>query len=198
MIKNPLIYTYLKKFQEDPKSRVFAPLAEAYRKAGLFDEAISIAREGLAFHPNFIGGKVALARALFDKKKYDEVFALMVPVTQEAPDNLVAQRLLAESSLILGKVAQALDAYKMLLYLNPSDAEVAKIVKELEPQAYDQGSLVLQSDLKVVKSSEFTVKNVDTAIDEDPDLKRRIWVQRIEILQDLLKHVERYRVDSSR
>ena len=42
---NPLIFSYLKKFQEDPASRVFAPLAEAYRKAGLVDEAIDIARE---------------------------------------------------------------------------------------------------------------------------------------------------------
>ena len=57
---SPMIYDYLKKYQEDPTSRVFAPLAEAYRKAGLIDEAIEIAREGLRVHPNFVGGRVAL------------------------------------------------------------------------------------------------------------------------------------------
>ena len=57
----PIIYEYLKKYQEDPSSRVFAPLAESYRKAGLADEAIEIAREGLRVHPNFVGGRVALA-----------------------------------------------------------------------------------------------------------------------------------------
>ena len=64
---NPQIYHYLRRYQEDPRSRVFAPLAEAYRKAGLLDEAIEIARDGVRVHPHFVGGKVALARALFDK-----------------------------------------------------------------------------------------------------------------------------------
>src|SRR3954468_18642982 len=94
---NPIIYNYLKKFQEDPTSRVFAPLAEAYRKAGLVDEAIEIAREGLRIHPTFIGGRVALARCLFDKAAYSEVISELTPVVRDVPDNLVAQRLLAES-----------------------------------------------------------------------------------------------------
>ena len=190
MIKNPLIYTYLKKFQDDPKSRVFAPLAEAYRKAGLPDEAISIALEGLEHHPNFVGGKVALARALFDKKRFSEVITILSQVTIEVPDNIVAQKLLAESCLAEGKLTQALDAYKMLLYLNPKDLEVARLIKELEPQAYDKGNLVLQSD--------FAVKPANSAIDENPAILSQDWVNRVEMLQEMLKHVERYRVDSSR
>lgn len=198
MIKNPLIYTYLKKFQDDPKSRVFAPLAEAYRKAGLPDEAISIAQEGLIHHPNFVGGKVALARAFFDKKRYEEVISILSQVTIEVPDNIVAQRLFAESCLILGHLTRALDAYKMLLYLNPKDTEIARLIKELEPQAYDEGNLVLQSDTQQKKNAEFTVKSAHSAIDDDPDLQRQEWMNRIEKLQEMLKHVERYRVDSYR
>src|SRR4051812_37043809 len=95
--QSPLLYDYLKKYQEDPTSRIFAPLAEAYRKAGLLDDAIEIAQEGLRMHPNFVGGRVALARALFDKKLFDEVIEELGPLIQDVPDNLVAQRLLAES-----------------------------------------------------------------------------------------------------
>src|SRR3982750_948516 len=91
----PVIYEYLRKYQEDPSSRVFAPLAEAYRKAGLVDEAIEVAQEGLRVHPNFIGGKVALARALFDKKLFSAVVDELSPIVQDIPDNIVAQRLLA-------------------------------------------------------------------------------------------------------
>jgi predicted Zn-dependent protease len=115
---SPLIYDYLKKYQEDPTSRIFAPLAEAYRKAGLVDEAIEIAREGLRVHPNFVGGRVALARALFEKRLYEEVVDGLGVVVREVPDNIVAQRLVAESCLMLGRVAEALSAYKMLLYFN--------------------------------------------------------------------------------
>ncbi len=132
---SPIIYSYLKKYQEDPTSRVFAPLAEAYRKAGLVDEAIEIAREGLQVHPNFVGGLVALARALFDKKLYEEVITELTPIIQDVPDNLVAQRLLAESCLMLGRVAEALGAFKMLLYFSPGDEETAELVRELEAQA---------------------------------------------------------------
>ena len=53
-------------FSAFTRARIFAPLAEAYRKAGLVDEAIEVAREGLRIHPNFVGGRVALGRALFD------------------------------------------------------------------------------------------------------------------------------------
>ena len=196
---NPLIYEYLKKYQEDPTSRVFAPLAEAYRKAGLVDEAIEIAREGLQLHPSFIGGRVALARALFDKHHYDQVVDELNFVIKDVPDNLVAQRLLAESYLMLGRVAEALGAYKMLLYFAPQDAETAKMVSELEVQAYEKGTLVLRTDPRksAHEESQFNVMQTSEAIDEDPDVKKRRWVGNIELLQGLLQKVERYKALNS-
>jgi tetratricopeptide (TPR) repeat protein len=202
---SPLIYDYLKKYQEDPTSRVFAPLTEAYRKAGLIDEAIEIAREGLRVHPGFVGGRVALARCLFDKAMYSEVIAELTPVVRDVPDNLVAQRLLAESCLMLGQVAEALGCYKMLLYFSPEDVETAQIVHELEAQAYEKGSLVLRTDPKrpalvppvsdsgPLSASEYKEAQAKGAIDQDPELKRKRWVKRIELLQGMLQRVERYR-----
>jgi len=193
---NPLIYQYLKKYQEDPTSRVFAPLAEAYRKAGLIDEAIDIAREGLQIHPGFIGGRVALARALFDKHLYENVVEELNHVIKDVPDNLVAQRLLAESYLMLGRVAEALGAYKMLLYFAPQDPETAKMVSELEVQAYEKGTLVLRTDPRK-EEVHFNVMQTSEAIDEDPDEKKRKWVGSIELLQGLLQKVERYKALNS-
>lgn len=182
----PQLYHFLKRYQEDPSSRVFAPLAEAYRKAGLLDEAVEIAREGVKKHPSFIGGKVALARALYDLKRYDEVVELLKPVAMEAPDNLVAQRLVAESSLILGQIADALAAYKMLLYFVPDDWETVKIVKELESQAYESGALVLRTD--------YEVKPTAHVFSDDPETARTQRIRKIEILQACLQRVERYRL----
>jgi tetratricopeptide (TPR) repeat protein len=196
----PALYGYLKKFQQDPTSRVFAPLAEAYRKAGLPDEAIEIAREGLKIHPKFVGGRVALARALFDKRMYAEVVTELAPVAQDVPDNLVAQKLLAESFLMLGHVAEALSAYKMYLYFSPQDFETAKIVAELEAQAYERGALVLRTDPVGPKKSEkepegdFSEKKAGAAIGEDPTHIKMRWMKRIERLQVLLQRVERYKV----
>lgn len=189
----PQIYEYLRRYQEDPTSRVFAPLAEAYRKAGLIDEAIEIAREGLQIHPHFVGGRVALARALFEKQKYEEVLDELREVAQDVPDNLVAQRLIAESSLMLGRVSEALGAYKMLLYFSPTDADMVKIVQELEVQAYEKGTLVLRTDPKRPELVDFSEQPAQNAIESDPSVRKERWIAKIEKLQDLLQRVERYR-----
>ena len=195
---SPALYSYLKRYQEDPTSRVFAPLAEAYRKAGLLEEAVEIAREGLRNHPHFIGGRVALARALFDQKDYDGVIGELAPVIQDAPDNLAAQKLLAESFLIQGRIAEALGCYKMVLYYSPQDPEVARLVEELEIQAYEKGALVLRTDPEPTPGlAAFEEKSAPEAIDSDPGLRRQAWARRVETLQTLLLRVERYRVKSS-
>jgi len=188
----PLIYHYLKKYQEDSSSRVFAPLAEAYRKAGLLDEAIDIARDGIRIHPHFIGGRVALARALFDKRQFAEVVKELEPVVLDAPDNLVAQKLLAESYLILGRVAQALAAYKTLLFLMPQEEEIVKMVTEIEEKAYENGALVLQREPTPVKS--YSVKGAFDAISDDPEVKRKEWIKKIESLQLMLVRVQRFKL----
>ena len=189
---NPQIYHYLKRYQEDPTSRVFAPLAEAYRKAGLLDEAIDICRDGLRVHPTFIGGRVALARAFFDKRFYDDVVKELEPVVLDAPDNLVAQRLLADSYLILGRVAQALSSYKVLLYFTPHDEELGKMVKEIEMRAYEDGALVLQTEGSQPNS--YSVKGALKAIAEDPNVKKREWMKKVEALQALLLRVQRFKL----
>ena len=182
----------MKRYQEDPTSRVFAPLAEAYRKAGLLDEAIDICRDGLRVHPHFMGGRVALARAFFDKRYYDDVVKELEPVVLDAPDNLVAQRLLADSYLILGRIAQALTSYKVLLYFTPQDEELAKMVKEIELKAYEDGALVLQNDPVQLKS--YSVKGALKAISDDPIVKKREWMKKIEGLQSMLLRVQRFKL----
>jgi len=198
---SPVIYGYLKKYQDDPNSRVFAPLAESYRKAGLIDEAIEIAREGLRIHPSFIGGRVALARALFDKKQYENVIQELSQVVFDAPDNLVAQRLLAESCLMQGRVTEALGAFKMLLYYNPGDTETAQMVSELETQVYEQGTLILRTDrppqAAVEDEPEFDIRQAPGAINEAPAAKRALWIRRVELLQGLLQRVERYKTNQA-
>lgn len=49
----PEIETLSQKLETDPKSKVFAQLADAYRKSNMIDEAIEIAKKGLEIHPNY-------------------------------------------------------------------------------------------------------------------------------------------------
>lgn len=187
--KHPLIYTYLKKYQDNPESKVFAPLAEAYRKAGLLDEALDVVREGLRIHPRFVGGRVAHARILFDKMLYKDVISELLPIVEDIPDNIIAQRLLAESSLVVGDTVGALRAYKMLLYFLPQDVELSRIVQELEAQSYEKGSVLVKPE----ELPQFDVRPAEKAIEEDPAQKRRLMIEKVEKLQKLLQRVERYR-----
>lgn len=136
----PYFREYLRRFQEDPTSRVFAPLAEAYRRLGRVDEAIEICREGLEHHPDFHGGRVALAKCFLDKKKYAEAKAELERVVHAVPENLLAQRLLGDANQILGQVHAALHCYKMALLLSPSDVGLAEKVHALEKQAQEISS----------------------------------------------------------
>jgi tetratricopeptide (TPR) repeat protein len=185
------LYQYLKKYQEDPHSRVFAPLAEAYRKAGLIDEAVEIAIEGLRRHPHYVGGKVALARAQFDKKNYQEVVETLDKVLADSPDNLVALRLVADSSLILGDLKRALECYKLILFYSPQDTEAAQVVWELETDSY-----VHQQKQTWKKKESAPIPSFGTQGTPEVRISKKsvhAWRQKIVTLQELLLKVERYR-----
>ncbi len=131
----PYFREYLRRFQQDPTSRVFAPLAEAYRRLGRLDEAIEICREGLEHHPDFHGGRIAYAKCLADKKQLHDARRELERVVCSVPENLLAQRLLGEVNLVIGDKEAALHAFKMALLLSPADVALAEKVHQLERQA---------------------------------------------------------------
>ncbi|MBI4746215.1 MAG: tetratricopeptide repeat protein [Deltaproteobacteria bacterium] len=92
----PEINKYLAILSKDPGSMVFAPLAEAYRKAGMLDEAIAVARDGMKLRPDYVSGMVALGRAYFEKGLLAEARENLEKVLVIVPDNIIAANLLEE------------------------------------------------------------------------------------------------------
>ena len=111
------------KLEKDPQSRIFAQLADAYRKEGLLDEAIWICRDGLAAHPTYVSGRVVLGRALLEQGALEEAEAEFRRVLELAPDNLLALRLLGDTSAQQGRSGEAREHYERTLRLNPLDRE---------------------------------------------------------------------------
>lgn len=85
-----------RRIQQDPASIAFAQLAEEHRRLGHFDDAVRVARDGLARYPGYISPRVTLGRALIDLERYDDASAELHHVMRLAPDNLAAIRALAE------------------------------------------------------------------------------------------------------
>lgn len=132
------IERYQKLYEKDPKSKVFAPLGEAYRKMGLIKEALSILQTGVKLHPHFASGRVAYAKVLIDQKNYEEASKQLLVATDLSPENLLAQKLLAECFVHLKKSKEALKAYKMVMFLNPNDAHAQMHIKKLESLTADE------------------------------------------------------------
>jgi tetratricopeptide (TPR) repeat protein len=85
-----------RRVQMDPASIAFAALAEEYRRARRFDDAIATCRTGLQRHPAYLSARVTLGRSLLEIGRFDEARQELEHVLRVAPENLAAIRALAE------------------------------------------------------------------------------------------------------
>jgi tetratricopeptide (TPR) repeat protein len=125
-------------YEKNPKSKIFAPLSEAYRKMGLLKEALEVAQSGVSLHPDFAGGHVALGRIFIDQENWIEAARQFRTATELSPENILAQSTLAELLLRLKDPKGALKAFKMLLFLQPSNVKAQNAVKKLESLTADE------------------------------------------------------------
>jgi predicted Zn-dependent protease len=94
--ENPRIAELRRRVHKDPASIAFAQLAEEYRRAGDYGDAIRVCRAGLAQHPLYLSARITLARALLELNQVREAQLELEEVLRAAPDNMSAIRILAE------------------------------------------------------------------------------------------------------
>lgn len=157
------IERYQKIYAQNPESRIFAPLAEAYRKMKLYKEAREVAESGVKTHPDFPGGHVALAKIELDEKNYDKALKQLEKVTQLSPENILAHSLMGETYLRLKEPKQALRAYKKLLFLSPDNEKALNAVKKLEGLTADE----YDDDFFAMKPLKEAIKDWDELEMED-------------------------------
>jgi len=93
---SPRIEELKRRVQSDPASIAFAALAEEYRRAGRFEEAIETCTNGLIRHPSYLSAHVTRGRALIEVGRLPEARTELEYVLKLAPENLAAIRGLAE------------------------------------------------------------------------------------------------------
>ena len=111
MAGSPRIEELRRRVAHDPASIAFAQLAEEYRRAGDYQEAIRVCRTGLAQHPGYLSARVTLGRALAELQQLDEAQTELEYVLHAAPDNLAAIRALAEIHQRRGHLDEALKQF---------------------------------------------------------------------------------------
>jgi hypothetical protein len=129
------IEKYRKALAADPGSRLFAALADALRRAGDLKAAIDVATKGVARNPRYLSGLVVLGQALFEDSQLEKASELFQSVVKMNPENIIAQRALAEIYNHVGDHANALKTYRALTVLDPNDARAKQQLEILEATA---------------------------------------------------------------
>jgi tetratricopeptide (TPR) repeat protein len=121
-----------RRVEADPASIAFASLAEEFRRAARFDEAVEASRAGLRFHPTYVSARVTLGRSLMELGLLDQAERELQVVARSTPDNLAARRALGDLYWRQGVLPQALEQLRLASSLAPGDGELEEVVRELE------------------------------------------------------------------
>jgi len=135
------VSVYEERLRDNPASYCFAALAELYLKAGQADDALSVARAGVARYPGFVAGQMALARVCQQQGLVDEALQALAVVTTAVPESLEAQQMRIQLCIAVGRYAEALQALQTVLEFYPDDQELQAELAELEQAVWDNTAL---------------------------------------------------------
>jgi len=120
------------RISKDPKSKLFVPLAEEYKKAGDIDMAIHVLLEGLKRNPEYVIARSSLGKLLIAKGDLAGAQQEFENVVKTSPDNLMAQKKLGDLLILQDRPQDALSHYKIALSLNPDDGELTCLMSDIE------------------------------------------------------------------
>jgi len=157
--QSALLAKYYAQYKKNSRSKVFAPLAESYRKLGMLDDAFKVLKNGLKYHPTYSLGYIVLAHCYFDQKKFELTYTTLKPILFQNADNISMQKIFAQTCLELGYLEEALETFKYLLFLNPKDRYFAQEVKRLEDdllvghKKFSLEQIIKSPDIVLIKNS---------------------------------------------
>ena len=140
-----------KRYEENPR-RFFAPLANAYRKAGDLSRSISLCQRYLQDQPGNLHGQVVYGRALFDAGRLDEAEVIFGIAFALDPEHLITLRQLGDIAKSKREAIKAIAWYRRVLDADPRNDEVLALVNELNTASAPVDQIVespASSDLRV-------------------------------------------------
>ena len=120
------------KVRENPSTRLFAPLAEAYRKRDRIDEAIELLIQGLVHHLHYVSARVLLARCYEDMGDWEKAREEWKAVLDLDDRSLVALKAMGEIDGLLGEIDRSRDWFRRYLEVFPGDETVRETLTRIE------------------------------------------------------------------
>jgi tetratricopeptide (TPR) repeat protein len=127
-----------------PGSRIFVGLAEEYRRAGRYEEALTTLQKGLEAHPTYLSAQIALARLYQETWRTDEAIEAFLKVLAMDRENLVAAKALSqlyEKSSNPVEAIKKLKLYRAISGDKSADDKIAAMERHLraEPPPAEPG-----------------------------------------------------------
>jgi len=146
-------------YEKDPNSKLFMPLAEQLRRRGCYGEAIDICIRAKVTHPRYVSCRVLLGRCLIELGMKEEARRELEEVLQLDRENVFSLRVMAEILRAQGNLREAVDYYRALLRISPSDMDaqqrLTEIAQLLEGSKDSEQEPFLSSPLHFVEESAF-------------------------------------------
>jgi tetratricopeptide (TPR) repeat protein len=126
------LQSLIDRYKRGNDSRVFAPLADAYRKTGEVDRAIEILEKGLERFPQYASAHVILGKCFYDKGASERAKNEFARVLELDPENMVALKFTGDILLAEDRRVEAAECYRKILVIDPTNEAVARALKDME------------------------------------------------------------------
>jgi tetratricopeptide (TPR) repeat protein len=139
------------RYRRAPGSHVFAPLADAYRKLGLLEEALDICARGLSANPRYASGYVVQGKCQYDAGRADRAEDSFKKVLEFDQNNLVALRFLGIIRAGCGDSDGARGYFEHILVLDPDDKDIRQRLEAVRENAAVPANTLVEEIEKVLK-----------------------------------------------
>jgi tetratricopeptide (TPR) repeat protein len=191
--EDPSFWTDIKKYEDtlerDPNSYCFAPLSELYRKLGMVDDAIIVAKRGCEIHPEYVGGYMALGRAYLEKGMNAESREALERVVRVTPDNLLAQRILSKIYIDAGEVEAAEESLKTILSQNPDDSESRILLNSLIRIGRVNSHPAAESEGETGEAGIWQIENSEDEFSPEEEFEELIELEESDIFQEIAEEI---------
>jgi tetratricopeptide (TPR) repeat protein len=161
-----------RRYAENPEGRFFAPLADAYRKAGQVNRALELVRAGLQKHPDYLSAHIVLGRCLLDADKDAEAANTFQGVLQLDAENIIALKSLAEIAERGGRPAEAVEWLRKLLVVDSMNAEAEADLARLGGMLAERPTQPVEAAAAPVGAAEAGVSFADVTAEIKAELAR--------------------------
>jgi len=166
MTREETINFLRKKIEKNPKSILFARLADYYLKQKRIKEALELCTKGCEYNPDYITGNYILAKIYLTMGEHEKAETQFKKVISHDRYFLAAHKHLGDMMAKIGWENKAINHYKDILKLDPMEQEASQMLETF--------SLEEDSDDTEIFYNDFSASEDTNVLDEssqDDDIK---------------------------